>query len=244
MLPGMEASFVAGIFARGGSKGLPNKNLKSIAGQSLMERAVSTAKSLSFISDVYCSTDSEAIADEARRSGALVPWYRPSVLAQDTSREWDSWVHFVSWLHSEGIFPDYLMTVPLTAPLRTREDLMVCAAYADKTRADVVFGVYESSKNPWFTMVIRDEESGEVELVNNPPERINNRQQAPKCYDVAPNTFIIRCQFLLRAQSIYDGDTRGVLLPRENCIDIDSEFDFKIAELLLLEKEKQTQTKF
>ena len=80
--------------------------------------------------------------------------------------------------------------------------------------------------------------SGRVELVNRPPERINNRQQAPKCYDVAPNTFIIRCDFLLEAQSIYDGDTRGVLLPRENCIDIDSDLDFKIADFLLSQREK------
>ena len=234
----MNSTFVAGIFARGGSKGLPGKNLLSIAGQSLMERAVKTAKGLPFIQDVYCSTDSPAIASEALRSGALVPWYRPDELAQDTSREWDSWVHMISWLRSKQTYPDYLMTVPLTAPLRTTEDLRVCAEAADDTGADVVFGVYESSKNPWFTMVTREDGSGRVELVNRPPERINNRQQAPKCYDVAPNTFIIRCDFLLEAQSIYDGDTRGVLLPRENCIDIDSDLDFKIADFLLSQREK------
>lgn len=233
----MKSNFVAGIFARGGSKGLPGKNLMSIAGRSLMERAISTVKELSFIENVYCSTDSPAIASEAVRSGALVPWYRPAELAQDTSREWDSWVHLVSWLNSRNIFPDYLMTVPLTAPLRTKEDLLVCAKVADESRADVVFGIYESSKNPWFTMVTRNEGSGQVDLVIKPKERINNRQQAPKCYDVAPNTFIIRCDYLLKAQSIYDGDTRGVLLPRENCVDIDSDFDFKVAEALLRQRE-------
>lgn len=235
----MNSHFVAGIFARGGSKGLPGKNLMSIGGRSLMERAVSTAKELSFIEAIYCSTDSPAIASEAARSGALVPWYRPVELAQDDSREWDSWVHLISWLNSQMIFPDYLMTVPLTAPLRTKEDLLACANVAEETGADVVLGIYESSKNPWFTMVTRDENSGQVNLVIKPKERINNRQQAPKCYDVAPNTFIIRCDFLLRAQSIYDGDTRGVLLPRENCVDIDSDFDFTVAEALLRQRESK-----
>lgn len=231
-----SSSFVLGIFARGGSKGLPGKNLMSVAGKPLMELAVTSTQGLTFPSEIYCSTDSEDIAAEARKYGVRVPWLRPSHLAQDDSREWDSWVHLIRWLHTIEQFPDYLMTVPLTAPLRTSNDLQLCAEMANATKADVVFGIYESAKNPWFTMVTQDNESSKVELVIKPPKRINNRQEAPRCYDVAPTTFIIKCSFLLEAQSIYDGDTRGVLLPKENCVDIDTELDLKIADLLLSER--------
>lgn len=234
----MTSTFAIAIFARGGSKGLPNKNLLSIAGKSLMQRAYESAFALPFAKEIYCSTDSELIADVARRSGGVVPWLRPAVISTDTSREWDAWVHFVQWQRGCGIYADYLMTVPLTAPLRTTEDLLRCARVAQETKADVVFGIYESSKNPWFTMVTRDDSNGKVQLVNKPPTRINNRQEAPMVYDVAPNTFIIRCEFLLNAQSIYDGDTRGVELPRENCIDIDTDLDFRIAECLLSQRER------
>ena len=81
---------VAGIFARGGSKGVPNKNLRVVAGRSLMQRAIEHALSIKGITNVYCSTDSVQIADEALKHGALVPWLRPSELAQDNSKEWDS----------------------------------------------------------------------------------------------------------------------------------------------------------
>ena len=227
---------VAGIFARGGSKGVPNKNLRQVGGMSLIERSVLQALEIRDISRVFCSTDSEAIADEAQKFGAEVPWLRPAELAQDSSKEWDSWVHLVKWLHSNETYPEYLVTVPCVAPLRTVDDLNKCVELATTSGADVVMAVADSYKNPWFNMVTVDPTNAEARLVNEPPQRINNRQEAPVVYDVSTVTFIIKCSFLLSATSIYDGDTRAIILPKSHCVDIDTEDDISYAEFLLAKR--------
>ena len=228
---------VAGIFARGGSKGVPNKNLRIVAGKSLMQRAVEHALSIKGVTDVYCSTDSSQIADEALKHGALVPWLRPSELAQDNSKEWDSWSHLVKWLNSEGIFPTYLVSVPTVSPLRTLEDLNSCVDLAISSKADVVMAVSEANRNPWFNIVTINQETKQVRLVNEPKTKIYNRQAAPVVYDVSTVTFVINCEFLLKSKSIYDGETRALVLPRSHCVDIDTEDDIEYADYLLKKRE-------
>lgn len=173
-----EAQIVAGVFARGGSKGVPNKNLRVVGGQSLIQRAVLQSRQARHVYRVLCSTDSPHIADEARRYGAEVPWLRPSDLAQDTSREWDSWCHMVRYLRDSGDNPRYLMAVPCVAPLRTLDDLNKCTELATASDADVVMAVSDAHKNPWFNMVKIDDVSQQVRLVNEPAQRIYNRQAA------------------------------------------------------------------
>lgn len=228
---------VAGIFARGGSKGVPNKNLRIVAGKSLLQRAVEHALSIKDVTDVYCSTDSSQIADEALKHGALVPWLRPSELAQDTSKEWDSWCHLVKWLHTKEIYPSYLVTVPTVSPLRSSEDLNACVDLALSSKADVVMAVSEANRNPWFNIVTINQETKQVRLVNEPKTKIYNRQAAPVVYDVSTVTFVIKCEFLLKSRSIYDGETRALVLPRSHCIDIDTEDDIEYADYLLKKRE-------
>lgn len=228
---------VAGIFARGGSKGVPNKNLRIVAGKSLLQRAVEHALSIKDVTDVYCSTDSSQIADEALKYGALVPWLRPSELAQDTSKEWDSWCHLVKWLNTEDIYPSYLVTVPTVSPLRSLEDLNACVDLALSSKADVVMAVSEANRNPWFNIVTINQETKQVRLVNEPKTKIYNRQAAPVVYDVSTVTFVIKCEFLLKSTSIYDGETRALVLPRSHCIDIDTEDDIEYADYLLKKRE-------
>lgn len=228
---------VAGIFARGGSKGVPNKNLRIVAGKSLLQRAVEHALSIKDVTDVYCSTDSSQIADEALKHGAIVPWLRPSELAQDTSKEWDSWCHLVKWLNTKEIYPTYLVTVPTVSPLRSLEDLNACVDLALSSKADVVMAVSEANRNPWFNIVTINQETKQVRLVNEPKTKIYNRQAAPVVYDVSTVTFVIKCEFLLKSSSIYDGETRALVLPRSHCIDIDTEDDIEYADYLLKKRE-------
>ncbi len=230
---------VAGIFARGGSKGVPNKNLRIVAGKSLLQRAIEDALSIKGVTNVYCSTDSTQIADEALKHGALVPWLRPSELAQDNSKEWDSWCHLIKWLNTEEIYPTYLVTVPTVSPLRSLEDLDSSVDLALSSRADVVMAVSEANRNPWFNMVTINRETQQVRLVNEPNTKIYNRQAAPVVYDVSTVTFIIKCEFLLKSSSIYDGITRALVLPRSQCIDIDTEDDIEYADYLLRKRENQ-----
>lgn len=234
-----EISIVAGVFARGGSKGVPNKNLRQVGDQSLIARAVTQARQTRHVHRVLCSTDSDLIADEARKFGAEVPWLRPAELAQDTSREWDAWCHMVRWLNSEGSYPTYLMAVPCVAPLRTIGDLNACTDLAVESHADVIMAVSDAHKNPWFNMVTINESTRQVRLVNEPSQRIYNRQAAPAVYDVSTVAFIIKCDYLLRATSIYDGETRAVVLPKTHCVDIDTEDDIAYAEFLLSRRDKE-----
>lgn len=234
-------SIVAGIFARGGSKGVPNKNLRTVGGQSLIQRAVLQAREVRNVVQVLCSTDSPQIAEEARSYGASVPWLRPSELAQDSSREWDAWRHMVEYLRTIGESPRYLMAVPCVAPLRTVEDLNKCVDLAESTDADVIMAVSEAHKNPWFNMVKIENETQQVKLVNEPAQRIYNRQAAPQVYDVSTVAFLVKCDFLLMATSIYDGDTRAVILPKDHCVDIDTEDDIAYAEFLLSRREKEAE---
>lgn len=236
-----KSTIIAGIFARGGSKGVPNKNLRVVGGQSLVGRAVAQARETRHVQRVLCSTDSKLIADEARMNGAEVPWLRPSDLAHDTSREWDSWCHMVRWLNGEGHHPTYLMAVPCVAPLRTVEDLNACVDLAFESQADVIMAVSDAHKNPWFNMVTIDPQSSQVRLVNEPAKRIYNRQAAPLVYDVSTVAFIVKCEYLLHATSIYDGETRAVVLPKSHCVDIDTEEDIAYAEFLLSRREKENQ---
>jgi CMP-N-acetylneuraminic acid synthetase len=229
----VDMPIVAGVFARGGSKGVSNKNLRTVGGQTLIARAVAQARQARHVARVLCSTDSPAIAEEAQRFGAEVPWLRPSELAQDTSREWDSWCHMVCWLNEHGDHPTYLMAVPCVAPLRTLDDLNRCSDLAIESQADVIIAVSEAHKNPWFNMVTIEPRTERVRLVNQPAEWIYNRQAAPEVFDVSTVAFVIKCDYLLRSKSIYEGETRAVVLPRDHCVDIDTEEDIAYAEYLL-----------
>ena len=98
--------------------------------------------------------------------------------------------------------------------------------------------VSEANRNPWFNMVTINQKTKQVRLVNEPKTKIYNRQAAPTVYDVSTVTFVIKCEFLLKSNSIYDGETRAVVLPRTHCLDIDTEDDIEFAEYLLNKSEK------
>ena len=115
---------IAFIFARGGSKGLPNKNIKILNGKPLIAWSIEHAKKINRIDRVIVSTDSEEIAKIAREFGAEVPFMRPLELATDESPEWLSWQHGLKYLKSiDGCLPDLMLSIPATAPLRDVEDI-------------------------------------------------------------------------------------------------------------------------
>ena len=120
-------SFVAFIFARGGSKGLPGKNIRSLGGKPLIAWSIEQARAVESIERVIVSTDSPEIAEVARYYGAEVPFTRPSELAQDDSSEWLSWRHALTYiLESAGSMPTAMVSVPATAPLRLPIDIQRC----------------------------------------------------------------------------------------------------------------------
>jgi N-acylneuraminate cytidylyltransferase len=224
---------VAFIFARGGSKGLPGKNIRYLAGKPLIGWAIEQASAVARIDRVIVSTDSEEIAEVARTHGAEVPFIRPTELAQDNTPEWLVWRHALNYLkESTGSYPEALVSVPATAPLRAVEDLEHCLDEYEKGGADVVITVTDAHRSPYFNMV-KAEGDGCVGLVIPPVGSVFRRQDAPVVFDVTTVAYVVRPEFVMTRNGIFEGLVRHVHVPLERALDIDTPLDFRIAECLM-----------
>lgn len=226
---------VAFIFARGGSKGLPGKNVRLLCGKPMIAWAIEQAKAVKRIERVIVSTDSEEIAAVSRQYGAETPFMRPDELARDDSPEWLAWRHALNYLQSEGSLPDAMVSVPATAPLRNPEDIERCLDDFALGGADVVVTVSEAHRSPYFNMVKRNED-GTVSLVIPPVTNVVRRQDAPTVFDMATVAYVAAPQFVLTRNALFEGRMRAVTVPVERAIDVDTLLDFRIAECLMKER--------
>jgi len=225
-------SIVACIFARAGSKGIPNKNIQTFHGKPLISWTIELALKIKTIDEVFVSTDSEDIARIAKITGAKVPFMRPLELAQDNSPEWQSWQHFLKFLAGkDGKFPEAFISLPATSPLRSTIDVENCLSEFKKGRTDFVVGITPSERNPYFNMVKMAEEN-QVELLIQHSEKYSRRQDTPKVYDLTTICYVGKPSTILTKNSIFEGKVAGVEIPKERAIDIDTELDFQIAEFL------------
>jgi CMP-N-acetylneuraminic acid synthetase len=224
---------VALICARGGSKGLPGKNIRPLAGRPLLAWSVARAQAVPRIGRIIVSTDCEQIAAVARENGAEVPFLRPAELARDDSPEWLVWRHALSYLQeSGGAYPDALIVVPATAPLRTADDLERCLDEHAKGGVDVVITVTDAHRSPYFNMV-QCQADGTVGLVIPPQGPLSRRQDTPSVYDMTTVAYVVTPQFVMARNGIFDGRVRPVHIPPERALDIDTLLDFRIAECLM-----------
>jgi len=223
-------SCYAFIFARGGSKGVPGKNIKPINGIPLIAYSIRTAIRNNEITKVFVSTDDEEIANVAIKFDAEVI-IRPESLAQDDSSEWLAWRHAVSYVTERyGRFHRFI-NLPATSPLRNDLDVERCLNLFDNN-VDIVIAVSESGRNPFYNMVTIDE-SGLAHLVNRPSQKITVRQEAPPIYDITTVAYVTSPNFILSADGVLDGKVGAVVIPQERAIDIDTPIDFYIADCLL-----------
>lgn len=226
---------VALICARGGSKGLPGKNIRPLGGRPLIAWSIRHAQAVRRIGRIIVSTDSEQIAAVAREAAAEVPFMRPAELARDDSPEWLAWRHALNYLReSSGRYPDALMSVPATAPLRSSADLEACLDEFEKGGADAIITVTDAHRSPYFNMVKRHAD-GTVGLVIPPDAAIVRRQDAPVVYDMTTVAYVVRPEFVMQRNGILDGRVRQVHVPPERALDIDTALDFRIAECLVSE---------
>lgn len=227
---------VALICARGGSKGVPGKNIRPLAGRPLIAWAIEQALAVPRIRRVLVSTDSSAIADAARVAGAEVPFERPEVLARDDSPEWHVWRHALEFLRStEGSFPDALVVVPPTAPLRESGDIDRCLDTFAEGDADIVITLTDAQRSPYFNMV-RLQPDGTARLVIPPDGQIIRRQDAPLVYDMTTVAYVARPEFVMAHDGVFAGRVRSVHVPAERALDIDTLVEFKLADLLMRER--------
>lgn len=228
----MNENCIVFIFARGGSKGVPKKNIRKISGKPLIVHAIDIAKKLDFVNDIIVSTDCKEIAKLSEKYGAKVPFLRPKYLSDDTSSELDAWKHAI--IMYEKIFNkkiDTFISLPPTAPLRSINDVAKCYKLYKDQSCELVVTVKNSKNNPYFNM-IEIGENGFGKIVSK-SEKIHRRQDAPKVYDMTTVAYVGNKNYILNTNHLLDGKFNFIVVPDERAIDIDSQLDFELAELLL-----------
>jgi len=215
------------VFARGGSKGIPRKNLQLLAGKPLLAWSIEMGQSLAEVERVFVSTEDPEITETAISFGAEVIT-RPAELAQDTSPEWLAWQHAIKVVEEKfGRFERFL-SLPATAPLRSQQDVERCLNRLDK-ETDVVISMTPATRSPWFNMVYQGPKGDLRLLVEG---NYTRRQDAPIGYDVTTLAYVLRPEFILEKQRLWDGRVKGIEIPPERALDIDTPLDLEIARFL------------
>lgn len=218
------------VFARGGSKGLPRKNILPLGGKPLLGWSIDLANSLTEIDRVFVSTEDAEIARVGMDHGAEII-DRPSHLAADDAPEWLAWQHAIKTAGElYGSF-DIFLSLPATAPLRTAADITTVLESLNESW-DIVLTMTESERSPWFNMV-KCREDGVLTTVNENDGTIVRRQDVPKTYDLTTVAYAAHPQFILKSQSIWEGRVTGVKVSKKSAVDIDTRIDFDFAEYLI-----------
>lgn len=229
-------STIATICARGGSTGLPGKNIRPLHGKPLIAYTIEQALACPAIDRVFVSTDDEAIAEAARRYGAEVPFMRPAELATSTAAKLPVIRHLVAAVGALGVAVERIVDLDPTSPLRSAEDILACVALLD-AETDVVITGYPAEKNPYFNMVELDA-AGHAALVKTLPGAVTSRQQAPAVYSMNASVYVWWRRTLERG--LWDGAARLHVMPRERSIDVDTLLDFQLVELLMAQRKPGT----
>lgn len=225
-------STIVTICARGGSQGVPGKNIRPLLGKPLIVYTIEQARACRGIDEVYVSTDDPKIAEVARTAGAQVPFLRPAELATATAPKTPVIQHLVEQVERAGVRVDRIVDLDLTSPLRDVADIETCLRLLDEN-TDVVITGYEAEKNPYFNMV-EYHEDGTVALVKPLAYPVETRQLAPKVY--AMNASIYAWHRRTLDKGLWGGRVKLYVMPRERSIDIDTPFDFMLVELLMRER--------
>jgi CMP-N-acetylneuraminic acid synthetase len=219
------------IFARGGSKGLPGKNIKPLLGKPLIQYSIEVALQISDITKVFVSTDDDDIAKISRSNGAIVI-ERPTELAQDDSPEWHAWKHAISWVKKQyGDFEEFI-SLPATSPLRSIKDVESAIFKRSSIGADICIAITPASRSPYFNMV-KELDNNLIELVNKPTNLISRRQDTQKVFDVTTVVYVANVKFIMNNTSLFDGTVTSIEIPRHRAVDIDDMHDFNFAESIM-----------
>ena len=219
---------IAFIFARGGSKGLPNKNILDFCGKPLIAHTIYESIASKIFDDIVVSTDDEVIAKIAKEYGATVPFERPKALASDHSDEWQSWKHATETYRDDF---DVFISLPCTSPLREYTDISAMIDKYENIKCDAVIGITKSNHNPSFNMVSKNKE-GVISLLEKSENNIFRRQDSNECYNITTYAYICNPQYIRESANLLSGKIYGYELEKRVCVDIDDIDDFKFAEYL------------
>ena len=223
---------LAVIPARGGSKSIPDKNIVILAGRPLLAWTILAARSAHSVDRVIVTTDAPAIAEVAQGYGAEVPFLRPSELAQDDTPGIAPILHAVQWLRKhENYYPDWIMCLQPTSPLRTSQDIDTAVELALAKNADAVVSVMPAHHHPYWMKSVDSE--GRMQNFMTPDRPVSRRQDLPPVYMLNGAIYLVRSDILLAQQSWYTDKTYAYAMPSERSLDIDSRWDLHLVDLIL-----------
>ncbi|MBI2387700.1 MAG: acylneuraminate cytidylyltransferase family protein [Elusimicrobia bacterium] len=220
---------VAVIPARGGSKGIPRKNLVRLGGRPLIAYTIEAAKRARLVDVVLVTTDSPEIARAARRLGAEIPFRRPRALAGDDVSVVEAARHAVRWLAEQGRKPEIVVLLQPTSPLRSAARIDEAVRLLRRRRADTVVGVREPETHPWQCVRFA---KGRMRFAVPRPARRLNRQDYPLVHALNGALYAVRADVLL-AGGLYGPRVEPLIMEAWESVDIDEPADLALAEHLL-----------
>lgn len=230
------AKVLCTICARGGSKGVKNKNIKLLDGKPLIAYTIEQAAQSGLFEHIVISTDSDAIAQSAQEYGAEVFFKRSAEMASDTAGKLD--VIRDAFKRSEeyyGCTFDTLIDLDATAPLRSVQDIVDSYGQFLRDDNDNLITAMPSRRSPYFNLVEVDA-SGKVALSKKLSDGVVRRQDAPKSYDMNASIYIWKRNIILNENTLFLEKTGLYVMPEERSIDIDTELDFEFVEFLMRKK--------
>ncbi len=228
----MDKKILGIITARGGSKRIPKKNVKLLAGKPLIAYTILEAKRSKYIDKLIVSTDDEEIAQISREYGAEVPFMRPKELAEDMTKSVDVLIHAVKFMEDNDLLlPDIIVLLEPTAPLRTVDDIDSGIKKHLDTDADSVVGVIKGdNRHPLKAKII---ENDRIKDYSFEEKEIIRSQDLPPVYYRNGAYYSVKREVLMKERTLYGKDTRPLIMDESRSLDINSEFDLKLAEALI-----------
>lgn len=221
------------ICARGGSKGVLNKNIRPLQGRPLIAHSIERARESGLFECIAVSSDSDAILEAARQWGADFQVRRPDELASDTAAKIPAIRHCLQEAERlAGFRCDVLVDLDATSPLRNTDDVKAAVALLETSGAKNVITGAPARRSPYFNLV-EIGENGVARLSKSLPQAIVRRQDAPRCYDMNASIYVWRRDAFIDDPAVFYDDTQLYEMPEDRSHDIDTELDFAWVEFLM-----------
>lgn len=229
-------SLVCTICARGGSKGVVGKNARDLLGRPVLAWSIAQARETDLFDAIAFSSDSDALLDAALKAGADIAVRRPDEMATDTAPKLPAIRHCLEQAIAQmGTTPEIFVDLDVTSPLRLPSDITGAVALLRESGAHNVITGAPARRSPYFNLV-EQRADGSVGLSKSANPPVTRRQDAPRCFDMNASIYVWRVAPFLEQPAVFYPDTRLFEMPEERSIDIDSDLDFALVELLLRQR--------
>lgn len=218
------------IPARGGSKGLPGKNIKSLCGKPLIGWSIEQAQASEYIDEIFVSTDSSEIATVAERFGIKVPFLRPSELATDTSPSSAFVLHTIAYYRNKGQEFDYILLLEPTSPLRKKGDIDNCIALLEEDSVGVVSLGEVHTEHPFIVKTIKD---NKIRPFIEGAKKITQRQELSKAYFPYGVAYLVKVSYFEEKKLFYSEKSKPYFIERWQNYEVDDIYDFLCIETIL-----------